>query len=47
MVGVFDYLNQMSNRRLFLIFGPLSVATAVILFTNCYQIYGNHCFYVP
>ncbi len=46
-MGAFDYLNKMSHRRLFLIFGPLSVITAYLLFTNCYMLYGNHCFYIP
>ncbi len=47
LMGAFDYLNKMSHRRLFLVFGPLSVITAYLLFTNCYMLYGNHCFYIP
>ncbi len=46
-MGIFGWLNRMSHRTLFLIFGPLSIMTFYLLFTNCYMIYGNHCFYVP
>ena len=46
-MGVFDYLNAMSHRMLFVTFGPAAVIAFYVLFTNCHRLYGNHCFYVP
>ena len=46
-MNIAGHIKNMRPRIFFAVFGTFSILAFYLLFTNCYQIYGSHCLYIP